>query len=65
MYITSVFIFSISNKFLFDCFRQTKIHNIGARLVGVDKIGNKYYEKLDTQYGQCFFISPLLMLFLL
>lgn len=32
--------------------RQTKIHNIGARLVGVDKFGNKYYEKLgDTQYG--------------
>ncbi|KAL6291810.1 hypothetical protein ACE6H2_009320 [Prunus campanulata] len=31
---------------------QTKIHNIGARLVGVDKIGNKYYEKLDTQYGR-------------
>ncbi|KAH0978660.1 hypothetical protein GBA52_005837 [Prunus armeniaca] len=44
--------YAISNKFLFDCFRQTKIHNIGARLVGVDKIGNKYYEKLDTQYGQ-------------
>jgi hypothetical protein len=34
-------------------FRQTKIHNIGATLVGVDKFGNKYYEKLhDTQYGE-------------
>ncbi|PWZ55755.1 putative NADH dehydrogenase [ubiquinone] 1 alpha subcomplex subunit 12 [Zea mays] len=33
--------------------RQTKIHNIGATLVGVDKFGNKYYEKLhDTQYGR-------------
>lgn len=33
-------------------FRQTKIHNIGATLVGVDKVGNKYYEKLhQTQYG--------------
>ncbi|KAL1316901.1 hypothetical protein HN51_069025 [Arachis hypogaea] len=32
---------------------QTKIHNIGATLVGVDKFGNKYYEKLeDTQYGR-------------
>ncbi|GAB2264960.1 hypothetical protein Dimus_000031 [Dionaea muscipula] len=32
---------------------QTKIHNIGARLVGVDKFGNKYYEKLgDTQAGR-------------
>ncbi|KAM1055036.1 hypothetical protein ACFX2I_002313 [Malus domestica] len=31
---------------------QTKIHNIGARLVGVDNIGNKYYEKLDAQYGR-------------
>lgn len=35
-----------------DC-RQTKIHNIGATVVGVDKFGNKYYEKLgDTQYGE-------------
>lgn len=35
-------------------FRQTKIHNIGATLVGVDKFGNKYYEKYeDTQHGQC------------
>ncbi|WOL09517.1 D-xylose-proton symporter-like 2 [Canna indica] len=31
---------------------QTKIHNIGATLVGVDKAGNKYYEKLDTQSGR-------------
>uniref|UniRef100_A0A0E0MB83 NADH dehydrogenase [ubiquinone] 1 alpha subcomplex subunit 12 n=1 Tax=Oryza punctata TaxID=4537 RepID=A0A0E0MB83_ORYPU len=32
---------------------QTKIHNIGATLVGVDKFGNKYYEKVhDTQYGR-------------
>lgn len=32
---------------------QTKIHNIGATLVGVDKFGNKYYEKLgDTQFGR-------------
>ena len=31
---------------------KPKIHNIGATLVGVDKFGNKYYEKLgDTQYG--------------
>ncbi|KAL8507822.1 hypothetical protein ACS0TY_018380 [Phlomoides rotata] len=34
---------------------QTKIHNIGATVVGVDKFGNKYYEKLrDTQYGCCY-----------
>ncbi|XP_031248581.1 probable NADH dehydrogenase [ubiquinone] 1 alpha subcomplex subunit 12 [Pistacia vera] len=32
---------------------QTKIHNIGATLVGVDKFGNKYYEKYgDTQHGR-------------
>ncbi|GMN44189.1 hypothetical protein TIFTF001_013389 [Ficus carica] len=32
---------------------QTKIHNIGAKLVGVDKFGNKYYEKLEgMQYGR-------------
>ncbi|CAI8608314.1 unnamed protein product [Vicia faba] len=32
---------------------QTKIHNIGATLVGVDKYGNKYYEKTEnTQYGR-------------
>ncbi|KAB2080630.1 hypothetical protein E1A91_A05G080400v1 [Gossypium mustelinum] len=29
---------------------QTKIHNVGATVGGVDKFGNKYYEKLgDTQ----------------
>ncbi|ONK71534.1 uncharacterized protein A4U43_C04F9630, partial [Asparagus officinalis] len=32
---------------------QEKIHKIGATLVGVDKFGNKYYEKLeDTQFGR-------------
>lgn len=32
---------------------QTKIHNIGATLVGVDKFGNKYYERLeDMQFGR-------------
>lgn len=31
--------------------RQTKIHNIGATLVGVDKFGNKYYENLNAQIG--------------
>ncbi|KAL5568220.1 hypothetical protein UlMin_024795 [Ulmus minor] len=32
---------------------QTKIHNIGATLVGVDKFGNKYYQKLEgMQYGR-------------
>ncbi|CAM8992164.1 hypothetical protein QQ045_006599 [Rhodiola kirilowii] len=32
---------------------QTKIHNIGATVVGVDKFGNKYYEKLEgVQYGR-------------
>ncbi|KAH9316490.1 hypothetical protein KI387_025117, partial [Taxus chinensis] len=31
----------------------TKIHNIGATLVGVDRFGNKYYEKLEnTQFGR-------------
>ncbi|XP_043718383.1 probable NADH dehydrogenase [ubiquinone] 1 alpha subcomplex subunit 12 isoform X2 [Telopea speciosissima] len=34
-------------------YTQTKIHNIGGTLVGVDKFGNKYYEKLkNTQYGR-------------
>ncbi|XP_076957992.1 putative NADH dehydrogenase [ubiquinone] 1 alpha subcomplex subunit 12 [Bidens hawaiensis] len=34
-------------------FLQTKIHSIGATLVGVDKFGNKYYQKLQgTQYGR-------------
>ncbi|KAG0497883.1 hypothetical protein HPP92_002574 [Vanilla planifolia] len=33
--------------------RQTKIHNIGATVVGVDKFGNKYYERLEnTQFGR-------------
>ncbi|EPS63084.1 hypothetical protein M569_11702 [Genlisea aurea] len=33
--------------------RQTKIHNIGATLVGIDKFGNKYYQSLgDTQHGR-------------
>ncbi|KAJ3689525.1 hypothetical protein LUZ61_018689 [Rhynchospora tenuis] len=37
---------------------QTKIHGIGATLVGVDKFGNKYYEKLgDTQYGRHRFVE--------
>ncbi|KAJ4773483.1 NADH dehydrogenase [ubiquinone] 1 alpha subcomplex subunit 12 [Rhynchospora pubera] len=37
---------------------QTKIHSIGATLVGVDKFGNKYYEKLgDTQYGRHRFVE--------
>ncbi|KAJ4721008.1 NADH dehydrogenase [ubiquinone] 1 alpha subcomplex subunit 12 [Melia azedarach] len=32
---------------------QTKLHNRGATLVGVDKFGNKYYEKLEgTQFGR-------------
>ncbi|CAI9087049.1 OLC1v1021015C3 [Oldenlandia corymbosa var. corymbosa] len=32
---------------------QTKMQNIGATLVGIDKFGNKYYEKFgDTQYGR-------------
>ncbi|KAL4199478.1 hypothetical protein AMTRI_Chr03g145140 [Amborella trichopoda] len=36
----------------FTFLRQTKIYNIGATLVGVDKFGNKYYERLeDTQFG--------------
>lgn len=35
-----------------DHFRQTKIHNVGATLVGVDKFGNKYYENLEVQYGR-------------
>lgn len=54
-----VFVFGF--LFLLSCwFRQTKIHNIGATLVGVDKIGNKYYERLgDEQYGwySCFLLS--------
>lgn len=32
---------------------ETKIHSIGATLVGVDGFGNKYYEKLEnTQFGR-------------
>ncbi|KAJ6795735.1 NADH-ubiquinone oxidoreductase subunit B17.2 isoform X1 [Iris pallida] len=31
---------------------QTKIHNIGGTLVGVDKFGNKYYQNLETQFGR-------------
>ncbi|PKI39486.1 probable NADH dehydrogenase [ubiquinone] 1 alpha subcomplex subunit 12 isoform X1 [Punica granatum] len=31
---------------------QTKIHNIGATLVGVDKVGNKYYENMNAQHGR-------------
>lgn len=43
-----------------ESFRQTKIHNIGATVVGVDKFGNKYYEKLgDTQYGESFIFGYL------
>ncbi|KAB1205532.1 putative NADH dehydrogenase [ubiquinone] 1 alpha subcomplex subunit 12 [Morella rubra] len=32
--------------------RQTKIHNLGGKVVGVDKFGNKYYENLNAQYGR-------------
>ncbi|KAH7571488.1 hypothetical protein JRO89_XS04G0061200 [Xanthoceras sorbifolium] len=46
-------ILSIVPAVLKDVSMQTKIHNIGATLVGVDKFGNKYYQKLgDTQYGR-------------
>ncbi|MCO5549072.1 hypothetical protein L7F22_002538 [Adiantum nelumboides] len=31
---------------------ETALHSRGATLVGVDKFGNKYYEKLNTQYGR-------------
>ncbi|KAL5724677.1 hypothetical protein ACHQM5_007904 [Ranunculus cassubicifolius] len=32
---------------------QTKMHNIGATLVGVDKFGNKYYQRMENmQYGR-------------
>lgn len=32
---------------------EAKLHSLGARLVGVDKTGNKYYEKLaNTQFGR-------------
>ena len=39
--------------------RQTKIHNIGAKVVGVDQFGNKYYEKLDVQFGKSILVSVL------
>lgn len=64
--VTPFFIFDLAveshvliNKIsLFDYSRQTKIHNIGATLIGVDKLGNKYYQKLgDTQYGTCVLIT--------
>lgn len=36
-------------------YRETKLHTIGATLVGEDKMGNKYYEKLENnQYGTPF-----------
>lgn len=44
------FTFSLHDGLLFSC-RQTKIHNVGATLVGVDKFGNKYYENMNTQHG--------------
>uniref|UniRef100_A0A803KSP9 NADH dehydrogenase [ubiquinone] 1 alpha subcomplex subunit 12 n=1 Tax=Chenopodium quinoa TaxID=63459 RepID=A0A803KSP9_CHEQI len=31
---------------------QTKIHNLGAKVVGVDQYGNKYYENMNVQYGR-------------
>lgn len=37
---------------------ETMLHSRGATLVGVDKFGNKYYEKLDnTQYGRHRFVE--------
>ena len=33
--------------------RETTLHTHGATLVGIDKFGNKYYEKLGAQYGKC------------
>ncbi|KAJ8451374.1 hypothetical protein Cgig2_017765 [Carnegiea gigantea] len=33
-------------------YTQTKIHNIGAKLVGVDQFGNKYYENMNVQCGR-------------
>lgn len=44
---TSLFYVNYPSTF----FRQTKIHNIGAKVVGVDQYGNKYYENLELQYG--------------
>jgi NADH dehydrogenase (ubiquinone) 1 alpha subcomplex subunit 12 len=32
---------------------ETKLHTIGATLVGTDSVGNKYWEKtIDTQFGR-------------
>ncbi|KAL2921478.1 putative NADH dehydrogenase [ubiquinone] 1 alpha subcomplex subunit 12 [Bienertia sinuspersici] len=31
---------------------QTKIHNMGGKVVGVDQFGNKYYENMNAQYGR-------------
>ncbi|KAI5083510.1 hypothetical protein GOP47_0003253 [Adiantum capillus-veneris] len=31
---------------------EAALHSRGATLVGVDKFGNKYYEKLNAQYGR-------------
>lgn len=45
------FTFYLYDDLLFSCYRQTKIHNIGATLVGVDKFGNKYYENMNAQHG--------------
>lgn len=53
----NVFIHNVQSIFIFVIlidFRQTKIHNIGAKLVGVDKFGNKYYQNLETIHGQFF-----------
>ncbi|XP_055827538.1 probable NADH dehydrogenase [ubiquinone] 1 alpha subcomplex subunit 12 [Solanum dulcamara] len=43
---------------------RAKIYSKGGILAGVDKFGNKYYEKLgDTQYGwySCFMLSCVLI----
>ena len=31
------------------------MHTHGATLVGIDKFGNKYYEKLGAQFGKYLF----------
>ncbi|KAG0502167.1 hypothetical protein HPP92_002239 [Vanilla planifolia] len=52
---TRLFFFQllVENCFLDGNLLQTKIHNIGATVVGVDKFGNKYYERLEnTQFGR-------------
>ncbi|MFQ6654187.1 hypothetical protein Gotur_025275 [Gossypium turneri] len=52
LHIFIIIIYCIFESNLLDSSRQTKIHNIGATVGGVDKFGNKYYEKLgDTQSG--------------